>query len=490
MRVCLDEYELELLVGSNEFSVLIKQIDNPQFVWNGNFTRNQIQQFTTKARYPLEFEKFTDLLEQTLKGYYGDCFVDVFTYEKLKNLMGQNSGGNNTTTISRNENRYLILTIPKENRPIHFPLPLQPIDKSRNKTKRTTKSVDVQEKSVMKLKEKHPVLSSKASKEIGYEQEEQEIRHLKKKLDNQGKRLKQVEAEAEFLAKEANSLKKKNEKCEKHIQMLKRDRDSLAHKLKDAKSEIKNLNEKIMHYRRQIKERVRATETKRTSNTQQKPRYSQNVSYSGSNNVRRRPLSADVSMNRRKTTDRELKTVNTSFDNNSSRHRRPSSARSSISNSSVPVFDPTSWVKERQRKIEENKKKRKGGRGLYSPRSTKDSNRESSSIKKNYKNDVSSSHSSKPSIHPQKVTSRPLSSKSDVSYSRRSNRSVLSSDSDSDESFDDIKQFSRVSRDSKTNGLQENSYRSSKDFIEDYKESAAEVKRILKGFENLKKLFD
>lgn len=352
------EYVVTLMIdGDKETFVLEVEDRLTSDQWRGQFDARYIEDLTHKTGNFKQFTVFVNMLESALAKGSNSVSVDLLTYGDLESLRNQqhHRTGYGTqhipgakTRSQLHSKRYLIMTYTVEFDRIHYPLPLPYVGKP--------DPVQLQE-TIRKLREENQHLKEQLMKGS----RTAALTHLQKENDNLTKEKLEIQKQFETFQREVKHTSKAN--TAKEIRVLKKVVQNLESELMKEKNKYqRTINKKNEEHRSIVEEleEIRANErnlrarcrslTNELAVLKRGPRPSP-AQTSGSATRRGRAPRRSISQERRPP----------SKQSSGMRSRTPSPAGGRL-----PRFDPTAYVKEKQRKQKEADEARGRKRSLSS----------------------------------------------------------------------------------------------------------------------------
>jgi len=360
--VCKGEkYLVEYHVENND--TLIIEVENSQtgHQWLGKYDSSYIEELSHKTGNFKQFDIFCNMLESSLSDTSEAVNLDILSYEDLKVLREQKLGTKSRKTKERTDKlqtkRYLIMTYTVEFDQIHYPLPLTYTGSSPSRNKVEDEDEDVTETENMQGLSKGNISRGEFTRLVA------ENKELKGELNECRKYMKEIGGGA--FAKELKVLKKVIQNLETD---LLREKNKHQHTMAKKKKE----HEKLMSEFEDIKASERNYRI-RCENLTEELSMLKRESRTGfvKTSYHKNPGSAsrnrNASRERGRSNSREPHTKRPS--NNYDRSRERSSRERSASASSFrrtpspgpKRFDPSAYVKERERKRRESEINRSGG---------------------------------------------------------------------------------------------------------------------------------
>ncbi|XP_062617834.1 centrosomal protein CCDC61-like [Saccostrea cucullata] len=381
------EYIITIIIqGGNSLTVEVEdRLTADQ--WRAQFDSAYIEDLTHKTGNFKQFHIFTSMLESAITQSSDSVSLDLLTFADLESLRQRKVGSTAKTsipanrTVSLNSKRYLILTYTVEFDRIHYPLPLPYMGKPDPRALQETirqlreelKSLrhqggsDFRSKEVEKLQKENKALL-KEKEEI-----EEEFLRYRREMKNTptGNAVKEIRMLKsvtknleEELMKEKTRHQRSTSKRSQEYRDLLEEVEELRASERNLRVRVKSLTNELAVYKR---DRVR------TSRPQTRERFNNSRERSGSFS-RERSLSRDRSWSsdRFSTRDRSLSRErhlsrerpssannNSRFSNRSSssysnrNNYKPRSRTPSPAGARNPRFDPTAYIKDKERKKKE-----------------------------------------------------------------------------------------------------------------------------------------
>ncbi|XP_032237227.2 centrosomal protein CCDC61 isoform X2 [Nematostella vectensis] len=376
------EYVLALTINKEE-NIFTLEVEDRLTAdrWTGQFDTKYIEDLTHKTGNFKQFMVFVNMLESALNKNSSALSLDLLTYSDLEVLRNQRAHrpGSGTQHIppaqpsSLHTKRYLIMTYSVEFDRIHYPLPLPYVGKP--------DPVQLQE-ALRRLEEENKRLKEQLLKRST----NGTVTHLQKEMESLAKERDDIQAQFETYQRELKHTGKAN--TAKEIRVLKKVVQNLESDLMKEKTKHQRIiNKKNQEYRNIVEEleELRASErnlrARCRSLTNELAVFKRNsrVSPAPSNTSRRSSSRGSVPRPRRSTSHGRRSSSRDRLEmrdrrsasrdrlqmrdrRSASRDRIPSSGgrrRSpSPSGPRPPRFDPTAYIKEKQRKIQEAEKSR------------------------------------------------------------------------------------------------------------------------------------
>uniref|UniRef100_A0A8C5Q6M4 Centrosomal protein CCDC61 n=1 Tax=Leptobrachium leishanense TaxID=445787 RepID=A0A8C5Q6M4_9ANUR len=330
--------------------------------WRGEFDGEFIEDLTHKTGNFKQFSIFCNMLQSALTQTSESVTLDLLTYADLELLRHRKVGGaSRQAPPPRNSalgsKRYLILIYSVEFDRIHYPLPLPYVGKPDPVYLRQV---------IRGLKEELAVLRNAQSGESSAA----EIRHLREELQ----RIKEEKREAELALERLQELAIPNEKEASHTRILKRAVQTLESELQKERIKSQRVATKRREECRQLAEQLeesraieRTLRLKVKSLTTELAMYKrgrvtptgpspQGRSSSASRGPSQRSGSrGENGLRRDRSTSRERSTRSSGEGKNLTRQPRSSASPVGLR---PPRFDPTAYVRARERRQKESDQKR------------------------------------------------------------------------------------------------------------------------------------
>ncbi|XP_072286239.1 centrosomal protein CCDC61 isoform X1 [Pyxicephalus adspersus] len=346
--------------------------------WRGEFDAEFIEDLTHKTGNFKQFSIFCNMLHSALTQTSESVTLDLLTYADLELLRHRKAGGAQrqappakSSTLSAK--RYLILIYSVEFDRIHYPLPLPYVGKPDPVYLRQV---------IRGLKEELAALKLAPNEE----NRETEIRRLREELH----RVNEEKQEAELALQRLQDIEIPNGKEASHMRILKRAVQTLESELQKERSRNQRLASKRREETRQLTEQLEeARSVERTLRLKVKSLTTELAMYkrgrvtptgpspqSRSGSAGRGPIPrsnsrGEVGIRRDRSTSRER----SGMSSGEGRTRQPRLSPSPVA-IRPPRFDPTAYIRDRERKQKEADLK-KGRRALASPLQRRSSSAES-----------------------------------------------------------------------------------------------------------------
>lgn len=341
------------------------------------------------------------MLETALSKSSESVTIDLYTYSDLEQLRNKKTNNSNASLSSKsssaitNNKRYIILTYNVEFDRIHYPLQLNYLGKvdvdliQQKHTKQShfipqqqsTNNGQEFQKQLLKLQRENELLHKDKDKieiELIECKNELKSRETNDNMVKEIKVLKQmIKSIEEESLKEKNMLQKQLQKKTKECSHLIEECEELKASERNLKHQIKSLQSELALYRRNrvfnsnssnqfdntLKNRSRDSSKERTFRSNSRDSFRQPSSASS----RQRSASRENNNLLHQVADglRKTRSRSNSYDGLRIRSKNPSPANSirshgsNGSQSSRPRFNPTEYVKDKNRKLEENELKKK-----------------------------------------------------------------------------------------------------------------------------------
>ncbi|XP_068105570.1 centrosomal protein CCDC61 [Hyperolius riggenbachi] len=345
--------------------------------WRAEFDAEFIEDLTHKTGNFKQFSIFCNMLHSALTQTSDSVTLDLLTYADLELLRHRKAGGAQrqappARSSALTSKRYLILIYSVEFDRIHYPLPLPYVGKPDPVYLRQV---------IRGLKDELAALKLTA----GEEDREAETRRLREELQ----RVTEEKREAELALQRLQDLEMPNGKEASHVRVLKRAVQTLEMELQKERSRNQRLSNKRREESMQLTEQLeeaRAMERtlrlkvkslttelamyKRGRVTPTGPSPQSRSSSAGRGPTHHSNSRGEVGIRRDRSTSRER----SGLSSGGGRARQPRLSPSPVA-LRPPRFDPTAYIRDRERKQQEMNLK-KGRRSLTSP----SSQRRSSSV--------------------------------------------------------------------------------------------------------------
>lgn len=309
-------------------------------VWKGTFTPKIIEEITRRTGNFKQFSVFCSMLMSAVEGSSGAVDIDIMTYEDLEVLRKRSKNKNGPGPKQSQNKRYLILIYTAEFDRIHYPLQLQHEGISENKN--VSKTVSRLREDIITLQKRCKVLQNRNSQleeEISKQVESnpsQQTALMKTALRNLEEQSSQAKAKYQRAAQRRKS----------EINKLRTENEELRASERNLKIKIKSLTSELLIYKR----RMGGPGPNRSSNRSSSHR-SNNLSGASS-------IISDHSRNRSRSMSSSR---NLSLTSDCSKGSRIRNVRSRTPSPGLPRprFDPTAYVKEKERRKKESDLRRK-----------------------------------------------------------------------------------------------------------------------------------
>lgn len=347
--------------------------------WRGEFDAEFVEDLTHKTGNFKQYAIFCNMLHSALVQTSESVTLDLLTYADLELLRHRKAGGAQrqpppSKSSALSSKRYLILIYSVEFDRIHYPLPLPYVGKPDPVYLRQV---------IRGLKEELAALKLAPSEG----NREAEIRHLREELQ----RVIEEKGEAELALQRLQDIEIPNGKEVSHTRILKRAVQTLESELQKERSRNQRLSNKRREECRQLTEQLeeaRALERtlrlkvkslttelamyKRGRVTPTGPSPQSRSSSAGRGPIQRNNSRGEVGIRRDRSTSRERSALSSG----EGRARQPRLSPSPVA-IRPPRFDPTAYIRDRDRKQKDVSLK-KGRRALASPSSMRGQRRSSS----------------------------------------------------------------------------------------------------------------
>ncbi|KAL4238643.1 Coiled-coil domain-containing protein 61 [Mactra antiquata] len=380
--------------------------------WRADLDAAYIEDLTHKTGNFKQFSIFVSMLESGIIQASESVSLDLLTIADLQLLRQRKSGSTTTSavpqrTVSLNSKRYLILTYTVEFDRIHYPLPLPYVGKPdprqlqelvRN-LRSEVKSLKQQGPSEVRNKDTEKLRKELESVQKEKEDIESEFLQYRREMKNttQGNAMKELKMFKTMTRQLEEELMKEKTKHQRHVSKHSQQYRDLLEELEELRASERNLkirvksltNELALFKRDKVRSRpARSYSRERTNSYDRLSTRDRSLSRdrersvshdrswsdrlsSTRNRSRDRSLDRPSSANRSKLSDRS----NTYKHSYSHRSRTPSPAPVSGRNSR---FDPSAYVKEKERKKQEALMKKKRQQRANTSGGSHSSNRPSS----------------------------------------------------------------------------------------------------------------
>ncbi|XP_013400080.1 coiled-coil domain-containing protein 61 isoform X2 [Lingula anatina] len=338
--------------------------------WRGTFDSAYIEDLTHKTGNFKQFTIFVSMLESALTQVSDSVSLDLLTYSDLESLRQRKTGAGprpqaagKTTTLGNK--RYLILTYTVEFDRIHYPLPLtyqgkpdprilqESIREMRTEIKNLKQqslSPGLKNREYEKLREDYEAVLDE-NENLKAELVEYKRSAAKHGAPKEVKILKTVvkNLEEELMKEKARHQRSANKRNQEYRQLLD-EVEELRASERNLKVRVKSLTNELAIYKRSAVSSSQQSQRERES---RRSSYLRDRSHSRERTSSRdRPLSS-FSRDRSRSRDRF----------SSQESRRPSLGRTvtppSAAGTRKPRFDPTAFIKEKERKKKESELKKK-----------------------------------------------------------------------------------------------------------------------------------
>lgn len=304
-------------------------------IWKGTFNTKIIEEITRRTGNFKQFSVFCSMLISAIEGSSEAVDIDIMTYEDLEILRKRSKSKNGPGPKQSQSKRYLILIYTAEFDRIHYPLQLQHEGKSENKD--VNKTVSKLREDIITLQKRCKVLQNRNSQlehEIAKQVESnpsQQTALMKTALRNLEEQSSKAKAKYQRAAQRRNS----------EINKLRSENEELRASERNLKVKVKSLTSELSIYKR----RIGGVGSNRSSHR------SNNLSGTSS-------LISDHSRNRSRSLSSSR---NVSLTSDCSKGSKIRNVRSRTPSPGLPRprFDPTAYVKEKERKKRESDLRRK-----------------------------------------------------------------------------------------------------------------------------------
>ncbi|XP_028396331.1 coiled-coil domain-containing protein 61-like [Dendronephthya gigantea] len=323
--------------------------------WRAEFDARYIEDLTHKTGNFKQFKVFVNMIESALNKDSPSVSLDLLTYADLQSLREQKPGTGVTnipgarSTSQLSTKRYLILTYTVEFDRIHYPLPLpyvgkpDPVhlqdmnrklkDEIKNLKNQLTKEAQSYQ-AEKKQKQLDNLLNEKENVEKEFNAFQREVKHSS--LADTAKEIRVLKKVIKNL--EGELLKEKT-KYQKMLSKKSQENRDLLQELKEARGNERNLRARCRNLTNEL-----ALLKRQGAKIRQSP---------SAGSVPRTSSAKKTNYIPRRTASKERKVTPQS-------RRRTRSPSPSAAN--VPRFDPTAYVKEKQRKLKEARESRSRSR--------------------------------------------------------------------------------------------------------------------------------
>lgn len=352
--------------------------------WRADFDSIYVEDLTHKTGNFKQFSIFVSMLESAIIQASDSVSLDLLTYSDLESLRQRKSGSSAKTTVpqqrtvSLNSKRYLILTYTVEFDRIHYPLPLPYMGKPDPRAlqeqvrmlRAEVKSLKQQGTSETKQKELDKMRKELEALRKEKDDIEAEFLQFRREVKNtsQGnalKELKMFKAMARGLEEELMKEKTKHQRlASKHGQQyrdLLEELEEIRASERNLRVRVKSLTNELALYKR---DRGRTSRSSRPSSRERANSYDR---YSSSrerslSRERERSLSRDRSISDRLSARERSRERPASANNNSLISNKPNHYKNNFTHRSrtpSPAgdrnsrFDPSAYIKEKERKRKE-----------------------------------------------------------------------------------------------------------------------------------------
>ncbi|KAM3147762.1 hypothetical protein pb186bvf_000090 [Paramecium bursaria] len=122
------EYKLNVNASDRLLSIELEAKYDAKF-WKNTYTSDYIEEITKKTGNPRKFQIFLNMLQSAITKQNDNVFYEVLTFQDLENLKSQKlseSGQSykSSSSNTKNNKRYLILSYQNEFEKVHYPLAL------------------------------------------------------------------------------------------------------------------------------------------------------------------------------------------------------------------------------------------------------------------------------------------------------------------------------------------------------------------------------
>ncbi|CAD5122909.1 DgyrCDS11309 [Dimorphilus gyrociliatus] len=298
-------------------------------VWKASFNTNIIEEITRRTGNFKQFSVFCSMLTSAIEGSSDSVDIDIMTYEDLEHLRKRSKGKNGPGPKQSQNKRYLILIYTAEFDRIHYPLQLQHEGKSENKN--VHKTISKLREDIITLQKRCKILQTRNSQledEISQQVESnpsQQTALMKTALRNLEEQSSQAKAKYQRAAQ-----RRKTE-----IGRLRTENEELKASERNLKAKVKSLTNELAIYKRRIGGPGSGRSSYRSNNL------------SGTSS-----LLSDHSRNRSRSLSNSR---NHSLTSDASKNSRVRNVRSRTPSPGLPKprFDPTAYIKEKERKKRE-----------------------------------------------------------------------------------------------------------------------------------------
>jgi len=347
-----EEYRVEFHVENKDTLIILVENSHNGNQWLGKYDSSYIEELSHKTGNFKQFDIFCSMLESSLSSDSEAVKLDILSYEDLKVLREQKLGTKSRKTKEKTEKlqtkRYLIMTYTVEFDQIHYPLPL---------TYTGTADTQSQDDAGGVMDAQIPQYGTKGTVSRGeFNKIVKENKELKAELIECRKHMKEIGNGA--FAKELKVLKKV-------IQNLETDLLREKNKHQHANAKRKKDHDALISEFEDLKASERNYRIRCESLTEELAMFKRD-SIHGFNKPRKNVLAMrnrSTSRERGRSNNREVRRSG-SYEATATRRDRSGSA-SSCKRTPSPGFkrfDPSAYVKERERKRRESDSNRSAGR--------------------------------------------------------------------------------------------------------------------------------
>lgn len=348
-----------------EDGVLVVNVENCETLdhWTGKYDTSYIEELTHKTGNFKQFHIFCNMLESAVLENCQSVSLDLLTYEDLKILREKKLGGPTRRKQKHNieeklkSKRYLIMTYTVEFDQIHYPLPLMYTG---------TSDTGTLKEQIKKLRKENHTLRSNTRNgsmlDMDYEKTVQENTELKEELSHCHQQMQDISSGN--LSKELKVLKKVIQNLEtdlvkersKHQRLMmkkKKEYDEIVQELEDLKASernyrvrCKNLTDELAIMKRNSRFSPAVNSRKKTTPNSHNTRSASRERLYTSSNDRGRARNSSATRRGRPLTSRSVSRDRSLSAGSSIGMRTPSPG-------GYRRFDPSAYVKEKERKRKE-----------------------------------------------------------------------------------------------------------------------------------------
>ncbi|KAK2147355.1 hypothetical protein LSH36_557g01029 [Paralvinella palmiformis] len=319
--------------------------------WRASFDAPFIEDLTRKTGNYKQFPIFVNMMESAILKNSESVSLDLLTYSDLEKLRSRKTNAVSSKHIpsaarnpTLNSKRYLILTYTVEFDRIHYPLPLPYVGKPDPKLlQETIKQLRAEIKALKKHGTKDFRIKELEKLQVEYDRLVQEKEELESEFLNFRREVKHTKVGS--AAKEIRILKDIVKNLEEDL-------------LKERTKYTKAATRRSQEHRRLINELEEVKASERNLRARVKSLTNEMAAY------KRREYSSsrERSLSRERSSSRDRTRPNTSGTSRPSSRTRQTSPVSSTG-TRLPRFDPSAYIKEKQKRLSETKRRRRSRSG-------------------------------------------------------------------------------------------------------------------------------